>query len=278
MAYLGDGIYSLMDVIKASANPQINYEGLYQDTPSNIATSNLLKAMGPGYEYRNKSFIDNAMATGGYDLSGNVPVDFDRRRDFRNYFNNNPLRPTDGVARFTDFNPRVGTILPFQPYENPTFLAKQNVNPYLGIMSQAPDSLGFDTSFGVANEPDDEDDINKIKETRTGIAKLFEFLQKLPTPMNLLRGGLESLSGFNQRLRNTDFGQSRTGAEYAMRRRERKQAERAQEAMPEVYRSAREQNFTNQRGGFSTSRADRGGTSAGSGQFSSRRSTGRQGY
>jgi hypothetical protein len=96
--------------------------------------------------------------------------------------------------------------------------------------------------------------------------------------MNLLRGGLESLSGFNQRLRNTDFGQSRTGAEYMMRRRERKQAERAQEAMPEVYRSAKEQGFTNDRGGFSTSRADRAGTSLGSGQFSSKRSTGRQGY
>ena len=94
MAYLGNGIYDLTDVIKASANPQINYEGLYQDAPSNIATSNLFKAMQPGFEYRSPSFIDNAMRTGGYDLAGNVPVDFNRRRDFRNYFDNKPLRPT----------------------------------------------------------------------------------------------------------------------------------------------------------------------------------------
>ena len=89
---------------------------------------------------------------------------------------------------------------------------------------------------------------------------------------------MDGIKSLNQRLRNTDFNQSRTGAEYAMRRRERKQADRAQEAMPGVYRSAREQGFTNDRGGFSTSRADRAGTSLGSGQFSSKRSTGRQGY
>jgi len=48
--------------------------------------------------------------------------------------------------------------------------------------------------------------------------------------------------------------------------------------MPDVYRSAKEKGFTNDRGGFSTQRADRAGTSLGSGQFSSKRSTGRQGY
>ena len=100
----------------------------------------------------------------------------------------------------------------------------------------------------------------------------------LPTPMNILRGGLESLRGFNQRLRDTDFGRSQTLAEYFQKRRERKQAERAQKAMPSVYESAKAQGFTNERGGFSTDRADDAGTSLGSGQFSPKTSRGRSGY
>ena len=121
------------------------------------------------------------------------------------------------------------------------------------------------------------------KQKGGGIGGLFRFLLGLAVPgagflMNLPGRGLEGIRSLNQRLRNTDFGQSRTLAEYAMKRRERKQAERAQKAMPEVYRSAKEQGFTNDRGGFSTNRADRAGTSVGSGQFSPSTSRGRSGY
>ena len=173
----------------------------------------------------------------------------------------------------------------FQPYENQTYLAKQNV-PYTGIMTQAPlQSLGFDTSYGVANEEDVEQVEYLPGQEPTGIAKLFEFLQSIPTPMNLLmrglsgaRGGLESLRGLNQRIRQSDFGRSSTLAEYFQKRRERKQAERAQKAMPSVYESAKAQGFTNERGGFSTDKADDAGTSLGSGQFSPSTSRGRAGY
>ena len=48
--------------------------------------------------------------------------------------------------------------------------------------------------------------------------------------------------------------------------------------MPGVYESAREQGFTNDRGGFSTTSADKAGTSVGSGQFSPSTSRGRSGY
>ena len=144
-----------------------------------------------------------------------------------------------------------------------------------GIIS-AVNNVPFGTSVDNIQGFTDKEDFSTIKPT--GIARLFKFLGNIPTPFNLVRRGLESLSGFNQRLRNTDFGQSRTGAEYMMRRRERKQAERAREANRSVYESADRQGFTNDRGGFSTSRADRAGTSLGSGQFSSKRSTGRQGY
>ena len=121
------------------------------------------------------------------------------------------------------------------------------------------------------------------KQKGGGIGGLLKFLVGLAVPgagflMNLPGRGLEGIRSLNQRIQNTDFGQSRTGAEYMMKRRERKQAERAQEAMPEVYRSAKEQGFTNDRGGFSTNRADKAGTSVGSGQFSPSTSRGRSGY
>ena len=48
--------------------------------------------------------------------------------------------------------------------------------------------------------------------------------------------------------------------------------------MPSVYESAKAQGFTNERGGFSTDKADDAGTSLGSGQFSPSTSRGRSGY
>ena len=172
------------------------------------------------------------------------------------------------------------SIFPMEVPFNPRSL--QSIFPTnveTGIMTQAPDFKKFE---GITQETDIDDDTqDQVAETKTGIAKLFDFLSNFIPGVGLLKrlgdvpGGIRSL---NQRLRNTDFGQSRTGAEYFMKRRERKQAERAQEAMPDVYRSAREQGFTNERGGFSTNRADRAGTSIGSGQFSPKTSRGRSGY
>jgi len=60
--------------------------------------------------------------------------------------------------------------------------------------------------------------------------------------------------------------------------REAQTADRARAQNQSVYKSADRQGFTNRDGGFSTSRADRAGTSEGSGQFSSRSGRGRTGY
>ena len=176
----------------------------------------------------------------------------------------------------------------FQPYESPTYLAKQNV-PYTGIMTQAPlKSLGFDTSYGVANEEDVEQVEYLPGQEPTGIAKLFDFLSNFIPGVGLIKrlnesGGIRGLvpggiRNLNQRIQQSDFGRSSTLAEYFQKRRERKQAERAQKAMPSVYESAKAQGFTNERGGFSTDKADDAGTSLGSGQFSPSTSRGRAGY
>jgi hypothetical protein len=282
MAYLGNGIYDLTDVIKASANPQINYEGLYQDQMPNVITFNPFKAMTPGYTFSDllpRYFDKNpdmASPSGKFYDDLKLRMDFERANQGLPLFNRygDPNR----VGRFENFNPRVGTITPFQPYESPAFLAKQNVNPYFqGIMNQAP--IDFGRFEGITEETDIDDDTqDKVEETKTGIETLLSFLQNIPTPMNLIRGGLQGIQNFNQGLRSTDFGRSKTLAEYFQKRRERKQAERAQKAMPSVYESAKAQGFTNEKGGFSTDKADDAGTSLGSGQFSPQTSRGRSGY
>jgi hypothetical protein len=69
-----------------------------------------------------------------------------------------------------------------------------------------------------------------------------------------------------------------------LREEKRKEAEastaaKAKAANQEVYKSAQEQGFTNNQGGFSTSAADKAGTSEGSGQgFSNKSGKGRTGY
>lgn len=88
-------------------------------------------------------------------------------------------------------------------------------NVQTGIRQQVPlQNLGIDTSYGVANEPDEEQVEYLTEQEPSGIAKLFEFLGKLPTPFNLARRGLESLRGLNQKIRSTDFAQSKTLADY----------------------------------------------------------------
>ena len=89
-----------------------------------------------------------------------------------------------------------------------------------GIMTQAPlQNLGFDTSFGVANEEDVEQEFLPGQKKRGGLADLFRALFGFFVPgANLLMGGgsrtLDGIRSLNQRLRNTDFAKSRTLADY----------------------------------------------------------------
>jgi hypothetical protein len=167
MAYLGNGIYDLLDVVRASKNPQINYEGLYQDAPSNIATSNLFQAMQPGYEYRNSNFINNLIDKSGFDLSGNVPIDFNRQVDFKNYFNNEPLRSNyESLARFQNFNPRVGNITPLVKNTDPL-----NVNE--GIRPQNFEFL----SSAYEDENEDDQQVAQIQgPEKRGLEALLQYL------------------------------------------------------------------------------------------------------
>ena len=156
-----------------------------------------------------------------------------------------------------------------------------------GITEVAPlQNLGIDTSYGVANEPDDtqsQEYIDQVKKSQgSGIGGLLKFLVGLAVPgagflMNLPRRGLEGIRSLNQRLRSTDFGQSRTLQEYFEKRAERKAIERARQAAPDVYRDAADRGTLGPGGGFSTTGTPRGET-MGDFSGSTRTSRGRQDY
>ena len=163
-----------------------------------------------------------------------------------NYFNNqntNNNLPFTSMADMAAKNANLDLFpSPQEFYTSPTYLMKQaqkfNQNPFrTGITSVIPleqDPIavqqGFvegspsDTSFGVANEPDVE-----VKE-KSGIAKLFDFLSNFIPGVGLIRrlgdipGGIR---GLNQRIQQSDFGRSRTLADYFDARRYGGRDERA---------------------------------------------------
>ena len=280
MAYLGNGIYDLLNVARASANPQINYEGLYQDPMPNELTRNFFKAMTPDYSLNNllpRYFEKNAdMAS----PSGKFYDDLTLRGEFQRVNQGLPLynRYNDygRVGRFVDFNPRVGIMnagVPidnlYQPIGDPfqtdypiTRAIKQEdeeeedqmieeiTAPYTGITG-----IGYQTPRTIADQ-------NRIlgqtftKQKPSGIAKLFEFLGNLPTPMNILRGGLESLQGFNKKIRGTTFALSPTLKDYFQAKKaEKKAAAGADVGVGGEGRGSRRGDAdisSSQRGGFAT--------------------------
>ena len=169
-------------------------------------------------------------------------------------------------------------------------------------------SLGFGTNYGVANTPNVIGDLtgsdvyesddgrpyyidskgNKILAPGTveaykkqsgysgqkpsGIAKLFEFLGKLPTPFNLARLGLDSLTGINNRMQNSMFGKSKTLAEYFNNRKIAK----ATGSKDFMNRPRSERNYTGPSGGNNTG-GDTGAKGAAD-SFSNKSGMGRTGY
>jgi hypothetical protein len=131
----------------------------------------------------------------------------------------NPFQRTTNVAPVPPFNAQsMQSIFP------------TNVPPGINNTTSAAmflDNAGLpaiDTSFGVANEPDVEQENKKS----SGIADLFRTLLGFAVPgLGLLTRGLEGIKSLNQRLRDTDFARSKTGVEYFRRRRDRKAREDA---------------------------------------------------
>ena len=102
-----------------------------------------------------------------------------------------------------------------------------------GIMSQAPTSLGFDTSFNVANEPDveqeDEEKSGGILDFLSSFIPGLNFLKNFEgqpyerfTPGASIKGGIYSIGDFNQPVGLVnDFFNPRTGLNRFQRAEER---------------------------------------------------------
>ena len=106
----------------------------------------------------------------------------------------------------------------------PTNMFNQPFNDYYG-----PNNM--DTSFGVANEEDVEEDVEGARRTG-GLADLLRTAISFAVPgaglfMGAGRGALEGIQSLNQRFRNTMFGQSTTGAEFFQKLRDKKAREEA---------------------------------------------------
>ena len=103
---------------------------------------------------------------------------------------------------------------PSTPSVSKTTVA-QPFNDYYG-------PTNIDTSFGVANEEDEEQ--VEYFQNRNPITGIMNLLGKLPTPMNILRGGLQGIKSLNQKLRGTTFALSPTLKDYVQAKRAEKRA------------------------------------------------------
>jgi len=87
-----------------------------------------------------------------------------------------------------------------------------------GIMQQAPlQNLGIDTSYGVANEEDVEQVDSLTGEKKS--SGIMDLIMSIAVPgygflKNIGKGGLQGIRGLNQRIQQSDFGRSKTLADY----------------------------------------------------------------
>ena len=134
MAYLGDGRYDLLEMLKASKNPQINYEGLYEepaDTSINLdpmynigarqfgdmrmgmpqATGIMQQAPTQNFEFLSSAYEDENEDDQQVDYLPGQPKSFRDSATLQEYFQNrNPLKGIGGLLGLITGNPILGLI------------------------------------------------------------------------------------------------------------------------------------------------------------------------
>jgi len=116
----------------------------------------------------------------------------------------------------------------------------------------------IDPSYGVANEEDDEDDIQKAKQIANskGLLSLMNPFSVLGPVGSFIgggiRGGLKGLQNFSSGLQNTAFGRSKTLAEFFDRVSREKNRARFQDKFEKFAKETSGQGATGGEGGFST--------------------------
>ena len=163
-----------------------------------------------------------------------------------------------GTDVIDDYDPAFGELLTKQMYTATPYVGR----PFQNVSTLSPSRLGFyeqNPSFGGISgyrdtggimdiidsipinkgpvgtftddaglEEEDYEVFPEVEKNKKGLAGLFQKIIGFAVPgLNLVRGGLEGIRNFNDRIRNTDFGRSRTLAEYFQRRRDRNAREEA---------------------------------------------------
>ena len=212
MAYLGNGIYDLLDVIKASKDPSIAYEGLYQD-PRRDDTIYYSGDLKPAY-----GFMDDAKSLQAFKSSA-FPQGIDSFRprigkpEQSLYYNYQPdfiNAPQDDYASLYSTQPDFINA-PQDNYASLYSLPKLDTSRFADVDLES----GY---LDRAGSSDQDIYAEQEKQKGDGIGGLFRFLLGLAVPgSGLFMGDTSALQGIrnlNQRLRNTDFGQSTSLADY----------------------------------------------------------------
>ena len=123
----------------------------------------------------------------------------------------------------------------------------------------------------TTNDEQDQNYIEQVEKSRNPLSGIMDLLRNIPTPFNLVRRGLESLRGSESL---SDFRNSRTGAEFFKRRRDREALARD----PNVFRDARDITSRIQRDAGRNDRPDRNRSSVTRSSAARSRGVGGGGY
>ena len=123
----------------------------------------------------------------------------------------------------------------------------------------------------TTNDEQDQNYIEQVEKSRNPLSGILDLLRNIPTPFNLVRRGLEALRGSESL---SDFRNSRTGAEFFKRRRDREALARD----PNVFRDARDITNRIQRDAGRNDRPDRNRSSVTRSSAARSRGVGGGGY
>jgi len=188
---------------------------------------------------------------------------------------NQKLQNTDLVSQIIAANQAANQETNNTDDTAPFFFPQIN-NEIPQINNQIP--LGFDTSYGVANEPDEEqeflpDQKKKLSDMgrNFGISSLIGMITGNPI-IGLLSKGARGIGNLNDKMQNSMFGKSKTLAEYFNNRK----IAAATGSKDFMNRPRSERNFTGPSGNDNTGGGP--GSKGASDSFSNKSGMGRTGY
>ena len=175
-------------------------------------------------------------------------------------------QPRTDISPTQDFYPERNFVNAPQNFYQPdlTTLRGLDMNRFQGVsdMSQIDETT---------DDEQDQEYIDQVEKSNNPLKGIMDLLRNIPTPFNLVRRGLEALRGSESL---SDFRNSRTGAEFFKRRRDREALARD----PNVFRDARDITSRIQRDAGRNDRPDRNRSSVTRSSAARSRGVGGGGY